>query len=82
MGVDHATKTEVNDLTPANRWAKVYRTDSYAASSDQRVADRFQLDGPTLLAFGSALAGAVLGWMLTQWLGSLRWPRRDRGRTA
>jgi hypothetical protein len=72
----HATKSEVTDLTTADRWAKVYRADSNVASTDQRSADRYQLTGPALLAFGSALGGAVLGWILTQWLGSLRWPKK------
>jgi hypothetical protein len=50
----HATKAEVSDLTSADQWAKVYRTDSDEASADQSSADRSQLEGPALLSFGSA----------------------------
>jgi hypothetical protein len=39
--------------------------------------DLKQVAGTVVLAFGSALAGAVLGWMLTQWLTS--YSRRDSG---
>ena len=42
---------------------------------DLSSADRLELEGPTVLAFGSALTGAVLGWMLAQGLG---WRRRLR----
>jgi hypothetical protein len=60
----------------------VFHADSYAASADQRSTDRLQLTGPALLAFGSALSGAVLGWMLTQWLGSLWWPKKCETRAG
>jgi PHD/YefM family antitoxin component YafN of YafNO toxin-antitoxin module len=78
--VAHATKADVSDLTTAEHWAKIFHGDSYAASADQSAADREQLTGPALLTFGSALGGAVLGWMLTQWLGSLRWPKKGETR--
>jgi hypothetical protein len=42
--------------------------------ADQNSAHRLELEGPAVLAFGSALAGAVLGWMLTQWLASYSRP--------
>lgn len=70
--VEHATEAQVSDLTSADRWAKVFHADSSAASADQGSADRLQLAGHALLAFGSALCGAVLGWMLTQCFGYLR----------
>jgi hypothetical protein len=76
--VAHVNNAEVSDLTSADQWAKVYHTDSDEASADQSSADRLQLAGPALLAFGSALCGAVLGWIMTQWLGSLRWPKKAR----
>jgi hypothetical protein len=45
--------------------------------ADLSSADRLEVEGPAVLAFGSALGGAVLGWMLTQLLGSdFRPPRR------
>ena len=73
----HATKAEVNELNSADRSAKVYHADSSAASADLSSADRDQLGGPALLAFGSALAGAVLGWILTQWFGFFIWTKKD-----
>lgn len=45
---------------------------------DLSSADRLELEGPTVLAFGSALTGAVLGWMLAQWLGSGRLRARTK----
>lgn len=80
--VAHATKAEVADVDRATQWAKLYHTDSALASADQRAAGRYQLEAPALLAFGSALCGAVLGWMLTQWFGSLRWPKKHQGTVA
>lgn len=38
-----------------------------AVQGDNFIATGFELGGPAVLAFGSALSGAVLGWMLTQW---------------
>ena len=49
--------------------------DERRAQLDLTSADRLELEGPTVLAFGSALTGAVLGWMLAQGLG---WRRRLR----
>ena len=78
--VAHATKADVTDVTTAARLVKVYNADSNAASADQTSADRYQLAGPALLAFGSALSGAVLGWILVQWFGALRWPKKRETR--
>lgn len=80
--IAHATKAEVSELTSADQWAKVYHTDSEEASADQSSADRWQLAGPGLLAFGSAAMGAVLGWILTRWLESLRWPKKGETRAV
>ena len=44
---------------------KLYDSASAAATPIQKSADRLELPGPALLTYGSALAGAVLGWMLT-----------------
>jgi hypothetical protein len=41
--------------------------DNLAVQGDNFVATGLELGGPAVLAFGSALSGAVLGWMLTQW---------------
>jgi hypothetical protein len=41
--------------------------DNFAVQGDNFVAHGLELGGPAVLAFGSALSGAVLGWMLTQW---------------
>jgi hypothetical protein len=64
-------------VNAALRWAKLYDSDNAAATASQDSADRLELTGPALLTFGSALAGAVLGWMLTQWLTS--YLRRNPG---
>jgi hypothetical protein len=48
----------------------VSNLDSVTASADAKSATRMQLWGPGLIALGSALGGAVLGWGLTQVLGS------------
>lgn len=45
--------------------------------TEQSSAYRLEVEGPAVLAFGSALGGAALGWMLTQWLTAH--PRRDSG---
>jgi hypothetical protein len=70
------TAEATKDLAVANRWAKDGSAEFSEASADQSSADRFQLIGPGVLAFGSALGGAVLAWMLTQWFKVIRWPRR------
>jgi hypothetical protein len=74
----HATKADLNNLTSAGRLAIESNDDFKEASADQASADRWQLEGPGLLVFGSALGGAVLGWILTQCLGLkfLRWPEK------
>jgi type II secretory pathway pseudopilin PulG len=41
---------------------------------DNFNAHVFELGGPAVLAFGSALSGAVLGWMLTQWFAGFSRP--------
>ena len=60
--------------------AKTFGTvisDETESEAYQNSADRLEVEGPAVLAFGSALGGAVLGWMLTQLLGSdFRGPRR------
>lgn len=60
-----------------SRYATLAR-DERRALLDLSSADRLELEGPTVLAFGSALTGAVLGWMLAQWLGSGRLRRRTK----
>ena len=54
----------------------------FVAADDEAKSERYQnsanqlrLLGPAALAFGSALTGAVLGWILTQWLA--RYSRRS-----
>jgi hypothetical protein len=47
------------------------------AQLNRDVAGQFQLWGPAVLAFGSALSGAVLGWMLTQWFAYLKRQEAD-----
>jgi hypothetical protein len=63
------------EIQAANISPSTYATvvhDERWALLDLSSADRLELEGPTVLAFGSALTGAVLGWMLAQWLGSGR----------
>jgi hypothetical protein len=66
------------ELQAANISPNTYVTlvnDERRAQLDLSSADRLELEGPTVLAFGSALTGAVLGWMLAQLLGSRRFWR-------
>lgn len=75
IGSAATLKCEIQD---ANISPSTYATvahDERWASLDLSSADRLELEGPTVLAFGSALTGAVLGWMLAQGLG---WRRRLR----
>jgi hypothetical protein len=72
----HATSVLAAAVNNAARLAYTVRSDSDAASAAQTSADRWQLASSGMLAFGSALGGAVLGWMLTPWLGRQRWPKR------
>lgn len=74
----HATKADLNNLTTAANLAIASNNDEKEASADQSAADRWQLAGPALLTLGSALGGAVVGWTLTQWLGTLRWPKKNQ----
>lgn len=74
----HATKADLNNLTTAAKLAIASNNDEKEASADQASANRWQLAGPALLTLGSALGGAVVGWILTQWLGTLRWPKRKQ----
>ena len=53
--------------------------DEAQAQGDHFAANQLELAGPAVLAFGSALSGAVLGWMLTEWFASLS--RRRVGET-
>jgi hypothetical protein len=41
--------------------------DNYQVQGDYAHAHELELEGPAVLAFGSALLGAALGWMLPQW---------------
>jgi hypothetical protein len=45
--------------------------DQIEVQGDNFAADTLVQAGPAVLAFGSALSGAVLGWMLTQWFTNL-----------
>jgi hypothetical protein len=59
-----------------DRWYTSVQINTDDAESEQRAAAALGLAGPFLVAFGSALAGAVLGWMLTQWFRAPSgWPR-------
>lgn len=53
--IAHATKAEVSDVTSAEQWAKIADADSNSASAEQKLADKYQLTGPALLAFGSGV---------------------------
>jgi hypothetical protein len=69
------------EINAANISPNTYETlinDELRSRQDLGSADVLELEGPTVLTFGSALAGAALGWMLTQWLGSRRFWRSLR----
>ena len=72
----HANK--LTEVAVADSWmANVFQEDSSLASAEQKSADQNQLAGPAVLSFGSAIFGAVLGWMFTQWLTYLRLPKKS-----
>jgi hypothetical protein len=58
------------DPAIANKMETLFN-DQLEAQGDHFAADTLVLVGPAVLAFGSALSGAVLGWMLTEWFTNL-----------
>jgi hypothetical protein len=80
-GAAESAATLKCEIQAANISPSTYVTlvnDERGAQLDLSSADRLELEGPTVLAFGSALTGAVLGWMLAQLLGSQRFWRSLR----
>jgi hypothetical protein len=63
-------KCEIKAANISPNTSEALITDELKSRQDLGSADVLELEGPTVLTFGSALAGAALGWMLTQWLGS------------
>jgi hypothetical protein len=62
-------KADQNDLKSATKWYSVANKDANKASADENTAWRWEEIGPLLLAFSSAVCGAIIGWMLTAFFG-------------
>ncbi len=71
-------RCEINAANISPNTPETLINDELRSKQDLGSADVLELEGPTVLTFGSALAGAALGWMLTQWLGSRRFRRSLR----
>lgn len=77
QSVAAAAKCKLRDASIVFGTFQTVIRDETEFQADLSSADRLEVEGPAVLAFGSALGGAVLGWMLTQLLGSdFRGPRR------
>lgn len=77
QSVAAAAKCRLRDNSIVFSGLQTVINDESKLQADLSSADRLEVEGPAVLAFGSALGGAVLGWMLTQLLGSdFRGPRR------
>jgi hypothetical protein len=58
------------DPAIANKMGTLFN-DQLEVQGDNFAAHTLPQAGPAVLAFGSALSGAVLGWMLTEWFANL-----------
>jgi hypothetical protein len=71
-----------DDLTQAEKqMTTANRLDVQAGQIDDEAA-RGQLTSQIALGLGSALFGAVLGWVITQALAELRWRRENESKSG
>lgn len=67
---------DMSDIKSSEHWFAIGSKDANKASADESVSWRWGEIGPLLLAFGSALCGAILGWMLTLFVRVARWSNK------